>query len=219
MAPLEQPHWETVNDAMRELLRQIGQQPFASRFYLAGGTALALQIGHRRSVDLDFFSESDQVKPDTHQEILRALDSLNPRVMEEAFGNFVISIADVSVGFFGYGYPLVGQTVSIENVSLGSLQDIGLMKMDALATRGNRKDFYDLYFVAQHVSLDDLLELAERKYQSFRDFPLLFLKYAVLFEVADRDPQPELLIPVEWNRVKEFFSAQSIRLSKKWLGL
>lgn len=101
MAILDRPHWEAIDDRMRELLRQIGRHQFASRFYLAGGTALALQLGHRRSVDLDFFSESDQVKPDTHQEILQALDSLNPRAVEKAFGNFVLSIADVSVGFFG----------------------------------------------------------------------------------------------------------------------
>jgi predicted nucleotidyltransferase component of viral defense system len=201
------------------LLRQIGQQQFASRFYLAGGTALALQLGHRRSEDLDFFSELDQVKPDTHQEILRALDSLNPQVMEKAFGNFVLSIGGTSVGFFGYGYPLVGQGVSVENVALASLFDIGLMKMDALASRGSRKDFYDLYFVAQQISLEELLEKSTTKYPHFRDFPLMFLKYVVLFDNADRDVQPELLISVEWSAVKEFFVNQVRQLSQSRFGL
>lgn len=219
MAILDHPHWEAIDHRLRELLRQIGQLQFASRFYLAGGTALALQLGHRRSVDLDFFSESDQVKSDTHQEILSALDSLNPRVMEKAFGNFVLSIADVNVGFFGYGYPLIGQMVSVENVSLGSLQDIGLMKMDALATRGSRKDFYDLYFIAQRISLDELLKLAETKYPFFRDFPLMFLKYVILFDNADRDLQPDLLVSVGWDKVKEFFVDQTKQLGQKRLGL
>lgn len=107
----------------------------------------------------------------------------------------------------------------MENVSLGSLEDIGLMKMDALATRGSRKDFYDLYFVAQHNGLDELLKFAETKYPYHRDFPLMFLKYVVLFDHADSDTQPDLLIHVEWDRVKEFFRDQTKRLGQKDLGL
>ena len=218
MAILDRPHWETVDRKMVELLRQIGQQQFVSRFYLAGGTALALQLGHRRSVDFDFFSELDQVKPDTHQEILRALDSLKPQVMEKAFGNFVLSVGGISVGFFDYGYPLVGQGVRVENVALASLFDIGLMKMDALASRGSRKDFYDLYFVAQQIPLDELLEKSKRKYPLYRDFPLMFLKYVVLFDNADRDVQPDMIIPVEWSAVKVFFANQVRQLSQKQFG-
>jgi len=107
----------------------------------------------------------------------------------------------------------------VENVSLGSLEDIGLMKMDALAMRGSRKDFYDLYFIAQDIPLDDLLKLAEAKYPHFRDFPLMFLKYVILFDNADRDVQPDLLIPVAWDKVKDFFVAQTKQLGQRRLGL
>jgi hypothetical protein len=168
---------------------------------------------------LDFFSELDLVRPDTHQEILTALDALNPRVIEHAYGNFVLSISGVSVGFFSYGYPMVGEMPQVENVGLASLADIGLMKMDALASRGYRKDFYDLYFIAQRVALDKLLELSNRKYAHFRDFALTFLKYAILFDIADRDLQPDLLIPVEWDSVKSFFVDQVSRLSNARFGL
>jgi hypothetical protein len=62
MALLESPHWETITQIMQELLAWIDNQKFATRFYLAGGTALALRMGHRRSVDLDFFSKIDEVQ-------------------------------------------------------------------------------------------------------------------------------------------------------------
>lgn len=72
MASLTRPHWEAVPPLLRDLLAEIGQMPFASRFYLAGGTALALQLGHRVSVDLDFSSEIDEVDDDSRAEIVAA---------------------------------------------------------------------------------------------------------------------------------------------------
>jgi hypothetical protein len=65
MASLTHPHWEAVPPLLRDLLAEIGQMPFIGRFYLAGGTALALQLGHRVSVDLDFFSDVDEVGDDS----------------------------------------------------------------------------------------------------------------------------------------------------------
>ncbi len=72
MAPLIHPHWEAVPPLLRDLLVEIGQMPFASRFYLAGGSALALRLGHRVSVDLDFFSDVDEVSDDSRTEIMAA---------------------------------------------------------------------------------------------------------------------------------------------------
>ncbi len=76
MASLTHPYWQTVTPVMRELLEFIGQQSFSQQFYLAGGTALALQSGHRRSIDLDFFSETDEVLPQTQAEIVAHLAPL-----------------------------------------------------------------------------------------------------------------------------------------------
>ncbi|MEA3307998.1 MAG: nucleotidyl transferase AbiEii/AbiGii toxin family protein [Chloroflexota bacterium] len=73
MALLSPVHWEAVTPKLRELLYSIGQCAFMERFYLAGGTALALRLGHRRSIDLDFFSNVDTVTRTTRREILRAL--------------------------------------------------------------------------------------------------------------------------------------------------
>ena len=103
MALLE-VHWETVTPQMRHLLKFIGHQSFSRRFYLAGGTALALRLGHRKSVDLDFFSETDNLFHLTRREILQSLASYKPQTIEDVDGNLLLLVSELRVGFFGYGY-------------------------------------------------------------------------------------------------------------------
>lgn len=181
MAALNQPHWHTVTPELRSLMQFLGQQPFMTRFYLAGGTALALQLGHRRSIDLDFFSETDNVDLHTRHEILQI------------------------------------ETRQAENVHLASCMDIGLMKCDALITRGSRKDFYDLYFLGRKIPFDQLLLSAEKKYGYYRDFPLTVIERMVAFDNADRDVQPILFEEVSWEQVKAFFIQEASRLGRAWL--
>ncbi len=89
MAVLSSPHLETVTPQMLSLLAWLGRRKFLRRFYLGGGTALALQLGHRRSVDLDFFSETDPVHKQTRQEIITILVKQNGQVIENADGNLL----------------------------------------------------------------------------------------------------------------------------------
>lgn len=164
---------------MRDLLRFIGQEPFAQRFYLAGGTALALRLGHRRSYDLDFFSETDRVLADTRREILAALADRHPETLEDVDGNLLLLMSGLRVGFFSYGYPLLELLEAVEGVAVASVVDVGLIKLDALISRGSRKDFYDLYFIAQQTPIPDLLSLGRAKYPYARDFDLMAVEYAV----------------------------------------
>jgi predicted nucleotidyltransferase component of viral defense system len=216
MEILKTPHWEVISMEMRHLLAAIGQQPFASHFYLAGGTALSLQIGHRRSMDFDFFAEADEVKDQRANEITRSLDSFSIQVIERTLGNFVLLVDNIRIGFFSYGYPLINPAVQLENVTLASIADIGLMKCDALVTRGSRKDFYDLFHIAGSIPLADLLQLGSKKYPQFRDFPLMVLESMTLFDNADRDFQPLLFKSIPWEEVKSFFIQQAKNLSKIW---
>jgi predicted nucleotidyltransferase component of viral defense system len=216
MVPLTSPYWEAVSPEMRDLMRILGRLPFLQRFYLAGGTALALQIGHRRSIDLDFFSETDEVDERSRGEILRALAALQVQVIENTGGNLLLLANGIRTGFFSYGYPLVKSTRPVENIALASLEDIGLMKCDALNTRGSRKDFYDLYYLSRHISIEQLLEFSAEKYAYYRDFPLMVLESMTLFDAADRDIQPELLEDLPWEAVKLFFVQQARKLSQSW---
>jgi hypothetical protein len=124
-------HWETITPSMRQVLQAIGRSSLCPRFYLAGGTALALQLGHRCSVDLDLFSATDPVSPETHREAEFVLASLYPSIIESTWGNLVLLVGDLRVGFFSYGYPLLAASGDADGVPLASLVDLGLMKLDA----------------------------------------------------------------------------------------
>ncbi len=216
MATLSTPHWDVVTPKMQRLLIYIGEQPFSHRFYLAGGTALSLQIGHRRSVDFDFFSTTDEVDEKSRDEIITGISSFPTEIIESVGGNLLMVVDGVRIGFFGYGYPLVDEPIRCENVHLASIIDIGLMKCDALISRGSRKDFYDLFFISSSIELVDLLQLGEKKYPLFRDFPLMVLESMTLFDNANRDVQPELFDNISWGEVRQFFIEQANVLSKKW---
>ena len=129
----------------------------------------------------------------------------------------ILDPSGLHLGFFGYGYPLLESTDTVEGVALASLVDIGLMKLDALIDRGSRKDFYDVYWIARNVSIPDLLRLAERKYPYVRDFELMALESLALFDNADRDLQPDLLVDLSWEQVREFFVAQTKAIGQAWL--
>ncbi|HQE93014.1 MAG TPA: nucleotidyl transferase AbiEii/AbiGii toxin family protein [Anaerolineae bacterium] len=218
MAALTPVFWETGTPTMREVLTFIGQCTFAPRFYLAGGTALALRLGHRRSVDLDFFSNTDEIGQQTRREILDTLSPLRPQALEDVEGNLLLEIHNMHVGFFGYSYPLLAPTDSVEGVAIAGIVDIGLMKLDALISRGSRKDFYDLYFILQKVSLNELLILGRTKYPYARDFELMAIESLIWFDNADRDLQPRLLTDVTWDEVKCFFVAKAQALGEDWFS-
>jgi hypothetical protein len=101
-------------------------------------------------------------------------------------------------------------------VALADIADIGLMKLDALIDRGSRKDFYDLYMIAQQRPLAELLSQGALKYPYVRDFELMAVESMVLFDNADRDLQPELLIELPWDQVKQFFIEQARALGQTW---
>jgi len=217
MASLTHPHWEAVPPLLRDLLAEIGQMPFAGRFYLAGGTALALQLGHRVSVDLDFFSDVDEVGDDSRAEIVAAFKQRRAiRVLEDVFGNLLMEIEDTHVGFFSYGYPLLEPPAEVSGVRLAGLLDIGMMKLDALIGRGARKDFYDIYFIAQQVPLEEMLHQGPVKYPYARDYEMMALTSLTYFENADQQRAIESFPPTDWATVKDFFVAEARRMGRLW---
>jgi len=206
------------------MLRVLGgflQSEPGAKFYLAGGTALALQIGHRRSLDLDFFSQTEDI-PTIRPALEKALDPFHPILADSAWGNLVYLVQNVNVGFYGYGYDLVAPLLEI-TVSggpagrLASIEDTALMKLDALLARAARKDFYDLYFICKKIPLRRILDIAPQKYPSTRDFEAQTVKRLVYFETAEQDVDPQLLSPVSWQVVKEYFIKQSKEIADTWL--
>jgi hypothetical protein len=180
-------------------------------FYLAGGTALALHLGHRRSRDFDFF----RAEPFVPQDLLSSLRATgNVEVLQEAAGTLTVMLHGVPTSFFHYDYPLLGPLQpSPWSLSLAHPEDIAAMKLSALAGRGSRKDFVDLYVYAREVSpLEHVFERFRAKYRAVRVDAYHLLRSLTFFDDAESEPMPDVLRPIGWEEIKAFFRAEATRL-------
>lgn len=194
-------HWQAAPGGMADLLRSLSATLRTSDFYLAGGTALALLEGHRVSIDLDFFSPSFH-SPDG---LLETIEREHPsaRTTLVAPRTLYLEIDGIVVSFFGYGYPLVGTPTEPDPnlLPFASREDIAAMKLAAIASRGSRKDFIDLWWLlSRHWSLAESLEFFEAKFAT-RDIGHV-IRSLVYFDDADSEPPLRLLADIEWETVK-----------------
>lgn len=200
-------HLDAVYPGTLELLKQIMGLPVANGFDLAGGTALALQIGHRISVDLDFFGAKNL----NSEEILNALTEIDqPSILSQSKNILILNVSGVKVDFVNYQYPLLSPANEIEGIRLLSLLDIAAMKLAAIAGRGKKRDFFDLYFLSKHYSLEQLIASYNKKFSDGSEF--MIIKSLVYFEDAEMDADPVLLIDAQWSEVKAFFQKEVYRL-------
>jgi hypothetical protein len=193
-------HSEVITRRAYRLLEAIGRQSSLKTFYLAGGTALALQLGHRKSVDLDFFTAKIFSVPT----LLKNLHLLGKYtiVLQES-GTLIVRIDGVKVGFFIYQYPVLFPFLIYQGMALADRREIACMKLDAIAGRGSKKDFVDLYFLLHKYTLSQLLQLFSKKYTSVNFNLMHMLKSLVYFNDAEGEPMPAMLMPVNWKKVKE----------------
>jgi len=168
-------------------------------FYLAGGVGLAFYLSHRLSMDLDFFSNK-QFESNELYEILR--EKLNAKIIKIGKDTLIVNIDDVPVSFFGYNYPVL----KIENfdVPTASLEDIACMKISAIAGRGMKKDFVDLYEICKQIDLELLLKKFEEKYSEFALEMYHILKSMVYFEDAETDVVADV-DDKYWEKIKGYF--------------
>ena len=202
-------HRQTVEPRALEILKELMRLPELDAFCLGGGTALALQIGHRISVDLDMFCATD-----FHVDaMLHGVRMMKPDivVVAKSEGTLLTRIEDVRSDFFRYLYPVIRPVVSEEGVRMLSMEDIGAMKLDAIAGRGKKKDFFDLFFLLQHHPLERLLALHREKYRLENAFHIL--KSLTWFDDAEEDEDPLLINgSLSWEDVKKTIREQATRL-------
>ena len=210
-------HWNTITPVMHSVWQGFSASGISAEFYLAGGTALALQLGHRLSVDLDFFSPTQSDISALMEPLRHALKDFSPVLSDSSWGNLVFLADDVRVGFYGYGYTLVKPLLKTDGLVLASVEDIGLMKLDALLSRASRKDFHDLYRLCHQIRLQDLLDLAPRKYPDVRDFEAQVARHLAYFDRAEQETPVPLIEQVEWETVKEWFRKQARDIGNSWL--
>ena len=195
--------------------------PVSSDFYLAGGTALALQLGHRISYDLDFFSTTNPLGMVERATLARRLQSITPTIIKhEQDEQLYATIMGIEVSFIYQHHPLLFPLIEVNNLHLAHPVDIGLMKLSAIKDRGTRRDFVDLYCLRKVAPLKILFELLPKKYFDRPDFTV-HLAYALqYFEDAENDARElRMLQPVKWSSVKRYCIDGSNLLSKLNTGL
>lgn len=163
---------ETVAAETLELLKTLMNDPLMDKFFLVGGTALSLQIGHRISIDLDLFS----LENFPEENLLADLENqYHYQLAYEANNTLKGQIGTVAVDLITHSYPLLNELNEIEGVRMASLKDIAAMKLNAIVNSGSRlKDFIDVAFLSAHLSLNDMVDAYGAKYSSRN--PLIALK-------------------------------------------
>lgn len=181
------------------VLRTLEKLPLIQDFYLAGGTALALQLGHRQSIDLDFFIK----KLPLHQKILDNFKKEKLLLFPSDETGLNLELQGVKVSFLQYPYPLLEQIFEYDGVKLASVLDIACMKLNAIIQRGEKKDFYDLFEILKRYSLEEILGAFDQKFKDFRIEKLSLLKALIYFDDAEGSAEPILIKKMPWEKVKQ----------------
>lgn len=197
---------ESLIEGARKNLALLGKSGILKNVYLAGGTAVALHLGHRISVDLDFFTYEDFVPKIFSKEISK----LGQFEEEQADKGTVLGLFnDIKFSLFVYKYPLIFPKLEYLSLDVADLRDIAAMKLDAVATRGTKRDFIDLYFILQSdYQLSEILDFYKRKYGELASNLIHIQKSLVFFKDAEPDEMPRMLKHVEWIEVKKFFERE-----------
>ena len=202
---------QILTEAQQTVLELLNRIPEVRTFYLAGGTGLALHLGHRRSEDFDFFRAGTLVPQDLLT-VLREAGELV--VLQEAAGTLTVRLHGVATSFFQYDYPLLRPLrESPWGLPVADPDDIAAMKLAAIAGRGSRKDFVDLYVYAREItSLRQALAWFRDKYRGVTVDPYHVRRSLTFFEDAEAEVMPHLLIELTWDEIKAFFRSEAARL-------
>ena len=207
---------EIISKKTKANLEILIKKAMLKNFYLVGGTGAALQLKHRVSLDLDFFSKKDI---DT-KTLIQKIKTQGKFSIERETENTLIGIFNgTRVSFLKYDYPLLFDLKQIKGIKIADLRDIGCMKIDAVSSRGMKRDFVDLFFICREaISLKNLLSLFKKKYKSVNYNRLHILKSLVYFEDAENNLMPRMILPTSWQEVKNFFKEEIRKINKNLPG-
>ncbi len=170
---------------------------------LAGGTGLALWLGHRISEDFDFFRTSDLSLDALHA----MLKGYGPyETLQEDEHTLTVIAGGTKLSFFHIPDPFLFNPHPYRFMHIADIRDIALMKLIAVSGRGSRKDFVDLYMILRSdSSLQDFFRLLPEKYGTSRANTYHILKSLTYFDDAENEPMPNMLEPFDWQECKSFF--------------
>ena len=190
-----------------------------SKWYLAGGTALALQAGNRRSLDLDFFTEEKDF--DGKKLIARFIDNNDWKTDVEEKNTIYGELFKAKVSFIAYPFFVPKQKSSRYGcIRVLHPLDIAVMKITAISQRGKKRDFFDLYWCAKNLEpLEDTIKRLPEQYPSIAHDYHHILKSMVYFADAESDPEPDINFDANWKTVKAFFTKEIPIIARKVMKL
>ncbi len=204
-----QIHWNILDQDRMSILPLL--KHFSERgFYLAGGTGLALQIGHRDSIDFDFFVNGDFDTQELSKQIQVVFKDHQILITQNEKNTISCLIDDkIQLSFLGYKYPLLKPYIETEYFPIASIEDIACMKLSAITSRSLEKDYIDLYFILQQIQLGELMGLCKEKFPTLD--ASLILKSIVFFDDVLREP---ILFKenhaISFEKVQEFLKQKSL---------
>lgn len=208
---------QTLFGNTKEILAILGRSGLLSDAYLAGGTGAALQIGHRISIDLDFFIQ----KEFDNRTLADKLEQINNFKLEKIkWGTVIGKFESISFSIFTYNYPVLFPFKPFCGLNLLDVREIGIMKIEAIATRGIKRDFVDLYFICKKIiELRDILSLYTRKYGKLEGKMIHIIKSLTYFMDAEKEKMPKMFVPVDWEDVKKFFEQEIGKIGREFLNI
>ena len=190
-------HYETVDEGTLGLLKQLQSLDILSEMRLVGGTSLALQIGHRKSIDIDLFGILN-VEFDILIDELKTLGEVV--LLKNSKNIHSLLINDIKVDIVNYNYKWLKNKMTIDNIYFATIEDIAAMKLNAIMGRGSKKDFIDLYFILKNYTLSTLIDLYSQKYHDGSIF--LVVKSLAYFDDADEQEMPFMFHNTSWQTMK-----------------
>ncbi len=193
-------HTEVLPETQKKVFDILVNIDWINSFYLAGGTGLALQIGHRESYDFEIFTEE---KFDSSF-VLNEIKKIGRVGLISRTDNILhCMLDDMEISFFKVPYSLIQEPVVYHKLKIASTLDIFLMKMQAISGRGSKKDFIDLYFLLKLYELDSVSVFYNKKYGIYLQSDYHLHKALVYFNDAEGYPMPKMFIETEWNEIKK----------------
>ena len=190
-------HYETVDEGTLGLLKQLQSLDVLSEMRLVGGTSLALQIGHRKSIDIDLFGILN-VEFDILIDELKTLGEVV--LLKNSKNIHSLLINNIKVDIVNYNYKWLTNKMTIDNIYFATIEDIAAMKLNAIMGRGSKKDIIDLYFILKNYTLSTLIDLYSQKYHDGSIF--LVLKSLAYFDDADEQEMPFMFHNTSWQTMK-----------------
>lgn len=193
-------HYETIDTDTLVILQKLQELPELRETRLVGGTSLALQLGHRKSIDLDLFGSIQADSESLFESIVTLFDDTKALSYGKNINSLLVN--GIKVDCVNFPHQWLESPVETDGIRLAAIPDIAAMKIRAICNRGTKKDFIDLYQLLKTYRMTDILSLYKAKFP--KDSEFIAIKSMTYFEDAEKDPYPTMLDnSADWQTMKQ----------------